>query len=156
MVFDFNEQIKLGRVGERLLLKHWPDAVRRNADIKGVDFIDLHGRKIELKSDSYPMAKTPNFFFERFSSIESQSPGGPWQAVAKGATVLVYLFTKDRTWFVFEDLPRLLIELNALTRELPLKRVPNKGWVTGGYAVPRANVAHLYRETRLGNSGGVK
>jgi hypothetical protein len=92
------------------------------------------------------MAKTPNFFMERWSNREKQAPGGPWQALLKGSTCFVYLYIGDRTWFVCEDLPALCEELDTLVTQLKPKQIMNRGWITEGYAVPRVALVRHFRE----------
>lgn len=142
-VWSFDEQLKKGRKGERLLLKHWPHPVRKHAELKGPDFVDSTGRIIELKSDSYELAKTPNFFIERWS--REGVAGGPWQALEKGVTCFVYLFPDAKTWFIFEDLRLLVRTLDKLTEGCYLHNVRNVAWTTQGYKVERALLKHLYR-----------
>jgi len=148
-MFHFGAQLSKGRQGEELLLAHWPCKVWRHEELKGPDFIDAQDRVIELKTDSYSLDATPNFFIERWSSVEDKKPGGPWQAAAKGCNCFVYLYASDRRWFVFESLPHLLAELNALTPDLQPVSIRNRGWTTQGYKIPRAKLAHIYREERL-------
>jgi len=149
--FDFDEQLRIGRKGERLLLLKWPDPVCKHEVLTGPDFVDSKGRVIELKTDTYDMDRTHNFFFERFSNVETQSPGGIWQAALKGSTCFVYLFINNKRWFIFEDLPALCAKVEQLIidKNLVMHKVQNRNWVTGGYKIPRAAVRDLYREEVL-------
>lgn len=147
--WDMKEQLKVGAKGEKLLLKHWPTPVRKHATFKGPDFQDIDGKVIELKTDTYDMAATPNFFIERWSDSANKKPGGPWQASEKGVEVFVYLFINQKTWFVFNDLPALLKRLDKLTEKAYVINIPNKGWITQGYRIKRADLADLYQEVIL-------
>jgi hypothetical protein len=144
----------IGRQGERLLLKRWPNPIRRRyEDLKGVDFEDSYGTLIELKTDTHDPSETANFFIERWSDVESKRPGGPWQALGKGAQLLIYLYLfKDKDGKQQEKWYRL-IGLESLTRRiedakmnLKVVQIPNKGWTTEGYLVPREFVKDLARE----------
>lgn len=148
MTWNMQKQLGVGAAGEALFLKHWPDKAVRHPVFKGPDFLDSKGRILEVKTDTYPMQKTPNFFMERWSDRESGKPGGPWQAHLKGATCFVYMFIGDRTWFVCEDLPQLCTELDGLigAGKLRPKQVMNRGWITEGYAVPRVALVRHFRE----------
>lgn len=149
MTWDFSKQLKVGRAGERLLLKHWPLPVRKHETLKGPDFVDSTGAIIELKTDTYDMAKTENIFAERYSDMDRLSPGGPWQAHAKGVTVFVYLYATNKRWLVFRDLPALLKRLEVLIEGRPGVQIPNRGFVTLGHKVRRADLAGLYTEEAL-------
>lgn len=144
--WDMQKQLKVGAKGEKLFLKHWPVPVRKHAILKGPDFLDIDNRIIELKTDTYDMDATPNFFIERWSDVKNRKPGGPWQAHEKGVQVFVYLFIKQKTWFIFEDMEALLKRLDQLTDKAYAINIPNKGWTTQGYRVKRADLAGLYRE----------
>ena len=151
MVWQFDKQLKVGKQGERLLLKEWPHPVRRRyEDLTGVDFIDSHGTLIELKTDTHDPAATPNFFIERWSDVDSKRPGGPWQALEKGAHLLVYLYLpEDKTqkrWFVCKALESLTKRIEDSAATLRPVRIPNKGWTTEGYLVPREWIKDLVKE----------
>lgn len=139
-VWDFGKQRQVSVAGEDLLLAHWGFGVQRHPELRGPDFLDALDRVIELKTDTYSMAQTPNLFVERFSNRETETPGGPWQALGKGCTDFVYLFVNDRTWFHCSNLPALVRRLDALILGGHVGRpvgVVNRGWVTSGYRVPR-------------------
>lgn len=148
-VWSFDEQKKLGAKGERLFLKKWPYPVRRNEEFKGVDFIDSEGRRIELKTDTFDMSATPNFFMERYSDWDRKAPGGPWQALEKGADTFIYLFIKQKVWFVFKDLRGLIERLEETTKDAYAISVRNKAWITTGYKVHRELLSDLYEEVHL-------
>jgi hypothetical protein len=112
------------------------------------DFLRDDGRRIEVKTDWYSLDKTEYFFIERWSSIEKKKPGGPWQSLGK-ADVFVYLFIRDGVYFEFEDMAAFVGELERMIPDLPLIRIPNKGYTGGGYKVPMAALAHLYTDYRL-------
>jgi hypothetical protein len=145
-VWQFDKQLKVGQQGERLLLKHWPHPVRKHAELKGPDFVDSRGVVLELKTDTYPLEKTGNCFMERWGDLHLKKPGGPWRALDQGVDVLVYLFLSDRQVFIFEDLPGLVKRLDRLTQTMYIHTIPNRAWTTGGYKVPRAALADLWRQ----------
>jgi len=148
--FDFKAQLRVGRAGEALLLKHWPHAIRRHTELRGPDFVDSTGAVIELKTDTYDYDRTPNIFVERHSDHSKGTPGGPWQAVLKGSTTFVYLFIKNRRWLVFTDIPALCVRVEGLiVGGLVPVQVMNRGYVTLGYKVPREALAGLYIEEEL-------
>lgn len=126
----------MGDNGERLFAEsYWHlNPVKSTADLK-YDFDTTLGR-VELKTDSYPMDKTPNFFIEKFSDMTKESLGGPWRAAADGIELFVYHFINDGTFFWFKS-----SELCALSDTLITKRrerwIKNKAWTTLGYVIPR-------------------
>ena len=106
-VFDFEEQNKVGKLGEAFVKKYWTVPLRK-LEGKGPDFLDLDGNLLEVKTDSYDHDKTVNLFIERWSDYSKERPGGPWQAMEKGSTVFIYLFISSKIWYVFKDIPALI------------------------------------------------
>lgn len=149
MTWDMQTQLKKGKTGEEWLLANWPCPLRRHELARGPDFVDAKKRIIELKTDSYLMADTSNFFIERWSSQEAQTPGSVWQAIGKGCTTFVYLFIKDQVYFRFDDLPALARELDSLILGLKPFPVRNRGWTTVGFRVARTDLKHLYKEVKV-------
>jgi hypothetical protein len=107
-VFDFREQLSIGQKGETLFHSYYPELTRTNGRVG--DFISPDGYIIELKCDSY--SGSPNYFIERYSSIEKKSPGGPYQSKEKGVTDFVYFFVAEGTihWFNVNQLVEWLEE----------------------------------------------
>lgn len=138
--FDFQKQLKVGKRGEELFLKRYPDL--KPTDGREGDFIGYSRRVIELKTDSYDMSKTPNFFMEYIRNIESGAPGGPFQAKEHGAYYFCYLFEKSGTvyWFEVDALVKHIEKNKDAYKKM---RVQNKGWAAMGYLVPRASLEHL-------------
>lgn len=140
MAFDFQAQLKVGKRGEELFLKRYPDLTA--TDGRKGDFVGYSKRIIELKTDSYDMAKTANFFMERWSNVESQKPGGPFQSQGHGAYYYCYLFEKSGTVYWFE-VDKLVAHLEANESAYKKMRIMNKGWITEGWLVPRASLEAL-------------
>lgn len=130
---NFQVDLKRGQQGERDFLGLYSRLVA--TDGRKGDIIAPDG-KIELKTDFYPMTQTPNFFIERYSSVEVLSPGGPWQAAAHGCKYFVYYYTVDKYGYVFE-VDALLEQLQKLESSFKPVEVRNKKWTTIGYKVPR-------------------
>jgi hypothetical protein len=147
--WDMKTQLAVGAKGEKLLLKHWSEPVQKHPVFKGPDFVDVQDQVIELKTDTYDMEKTPNFFIERWSDFQNKKPGGPWQASEKGVHIFVYLFIQNKTWFIFRDMPALLKRLEELTDKAYAINIPNRGWTTQGYRVKRADLQDLFTEEKL-------
>lgn len=112
------------------------------------DFWRVDGKRVEVKTDWYSLDDTEFFFMERWSDIDKEKPGGPWQSVDK-TDVFVYLFIRDGVYFEFDDVPALVQRLEDLTSKLKLVRIRNRGYTGGGYKVPLAELTDLYVDYRL-------
>lgn len=142
--WDFKEQLAVGDRGEELFLANYPKKLTIHPGRDG-DFIEqCSGKKIEIKTDTYNMDKSPNFFIERYSSVYDETPGSVWQALDHGCSVFCYLFVRHNTWFQFNDLPALKTRLEELTDGKGLIYIKNRRWVTGGYKIPREALSDLY------------
>jgi hypothetical protein len=156
--FSFAEKLKEGLAREQDFLRIWGATLGLTASPTaewGFDMYHSSGQKAELKTEARPFESTPNVFIERWSSIESQTPGGPWQSRVKGVSLLYYWFplvageTAGRV-LLFDSLPLLI--LNVEKRGLVLKEVANKeengrpAFRGGGYAVKRDSLRHLFTE----------
>ncbi len=100
---------------------------------------------MELKSDSYDMSRTPNFFMERISNVEKGTPGGPWQALDKNIPLFVYWYPKHRHSFWFRT-RQLVFLLNSMARSFKKHRVLNMGYRSEGLLVPRYYLEQIYNE----------
>lgn len=130
---NFQADLNRGQRGELDFLKLFTKLV--GTDGRKGDILAPDG-KIELKTDFYPMTSTPNFFIERYSSVEVLSPGGPWQAKAHGCKYFVYYYTVDGYGYIFET-DSLIKQLEKLENNFKPVEVRNKKWTTIGYKVPR-------------------
>jgi hypothetical protein len=137
-LFDFDEQLNVGNDGESVFAKHYARLKPVKSTDRKIDFILGDGRSVELKTDTYDMEKTPNFFMEIFGDIDAEKIGGPWRAMQDGVDLFVYFFPKNKTFFWFKTvaLCRKLDELVAQQNLTP-KEIRNKGWSARGYVVPR-------------------
>lgn len=142
-VFDFRKQLKFGQEAEELFQKYYPRRLEPAKDLTYDFLISSSRQKLELKTDSYNMLKTGNFFMERFSDVRKRSPGGPWRSVKDKIDIFCYLFSQNRTWFEFRKIPELVEELNILTKDTQMTYVKNRTWVTGGFLVPREKLLNL-------------
>lgn len=144
MAFDFKTQLEVGSRGEELFLERYPTKLIVHPH-HAYDFdCERTGRKIELKTDTYNIHKTSNFFMERYSDVHKKSPGGVWQSIEKGVDTFCYYFVRHNVWFQFDDLPLLIDRLNDLTKKQGLVYIKNKGWVTAGYKIARDDLADLF------------
>ncbi len=142
--FDFRKQLKFGQEAEELFKEYYPRRLEPAKDLTYDFLVSSSRQKIELKTDSYSMLKTPNFFMERFSDIRRRTPGGPWRALKDKIDIFCYLFSQNRTWYEFRKVGDLVDELNVLTKDMQMTYVKNRTWVTGGFLVPREKLVRLY------------
>lgn len=145
---DFKKSLAAGHKGEELLMRMIPDMTRTDGFRN--DFVLSDGTKLELKTDSYDMADTPNMFIELYSDLDHAKVGGPAQALTHGSTKWAYLYSKNETVYIFNTLELLeRVETLVKTGLYPIKRIPNKTWVTTGVAIPRAVLVDLAQEIIL-------
>lgn len=139
-VFDFGTQLDIGNDGEADFQKYYHSLCPKKSHDRKIDFIFNTGKTVELKTDTYDMDKTPNFFMEMFGNTYDGKIGGPWRAMQDSVNFFVYYFPKNKTFFWFDTvrLCKLLDQLVAAG--LQPKEILNKGWKAMGYAVPRSAV----------------
>ena len=145
-VFSFEEQLKVGDRGEALFLKNYPAELEI---FKGreYDFICKKTKdKIEIKSDTYDINKTEFFFFERYSDVHKETPGGPWRTYKDKVDRFCYVFVNNNKCFEFADVKSLIKRLEWLTKKMGLVYIKNRGWTTAGYKIKREDVRDLYSE----------
>ena len=143
MTWDFKAQLKVGDRGEELFLERYPRKIEIYPG-REYDFTVKSSREtIELKTDSYNMKKSDNFFFERYSDVTKKNPGGPWRAKKDKVDIFCYYFVRHNLWYEFRDIPELVKRLDKLTKQQSLIFIKNKGWTTGGYKVKRSDVEDL-------------
>lgn len=105
---------------------------------------------VEVKSEpSYTRLTTENLAVERYSSIEKGTPGGPWSTDADffvhiyGDGLLVVMNRRRLVSWIEGELARD-------THAFHYREIPNQGWTTGTYLIPRARVREAlgtwYRE----------
>lgn len=152
MYHSFKGSLAKGQKGEELLLEVWPGLTR--LDGRKHDFVTEDGETLELKTDSYSVDKTQNFFIELVSSIQGFKVGGPAQALKNGTTYWVYLYSTSKVMYVFET-EKLVKEINKLllTERVELCLIPNRTWTTIGAKIPRRLLSHIYTERRFDNAG---
>lgn len=153
-VYGWKEQLKIGEEGETQFKLIWRSVYNEQlikAPTRDFDFLTPNGEALELKSDNYDPKKTPNFFFERFSVLAQQKPGGPWQSWEKGAQIFVYQFVRSNEAYIFRDIPELIERIDYLVHEHALKprRVANRTYFASGYAIERELFKDLYTYIRL-------
>lgn len=141
MTFDFNKQLAIGNNGEELFKNLYYKLGPVKAIDKEIDFILADGSKIELKTDTYDMSRTPNFFMESLGNDKDMKIGGPWRALEDKIDFFVYLFIRNQTfyWFNTKTLCQTLDDM-IIKNKFSEKTIKNKGWLTKGYIVPRISL----------------
>ena len=146
MKHSFSKSLEVGKAGELAFMELWPGLER--LDGRTHDFFSpSSGKTIELKTDSYDMNKTANFFIELWSDLEQEKVGGPWQARKNATDLWIYYFRQNQTAFEFN-----VAELAEWTDKNHAAYKPvhifNPSWVTAGIKVPREALAFLYIELK--------
>jgi hypothetical protein len=144
-VFKFDEQLKVGDNGEADFLRFYKNLEpKKNTVDFRIDFDLKNGQTVELKTDTYSMKKTKNFFMERYTVTgDNKKDGGPWRTAIHGVDYFVYYFISDGVFFWFPPtvLRDFLDEYVRLNR-LDLVHIPNVNKSGGyyeaqGYKIPR-------------------
>lgn len=133
---SFKEDLEIGKKYEQEYLDLKKGAIKFS-DTLAYDFVSATtGAGIELKSDTYDMNETPNFFIERYS--REGIDGGPWQSLSKGAKIFIYWFPKNKISYVFY-LDKLVKFLDEIIKKYHLKLVDikNNNYTTQGYLIKR-------------------
>jgi hypothetical protein len=156
MIHQFKNSHVIGKEGEDILMATY-DELRFAGGID-CDLIRYPTCGVEVKTDTYPMSKTDNFFMERHGNIEAHTDGGPWYAQLHGAQVFLYFFIQDNRLFSFDNIPALVKRLEnlRLTGQLEWSVVRNRSksggeYLTGGYKTNRLLLKDLYKEFNLGD-----
>ena len=147
MTHSFKKSLEIGKAGEAALQKLWPDLVQlpgRHSDF----FLQSTGETVEVKTDSYSMSATANFFIELMRDVERERIGGPAQSLIHGSSLWVYWFIKDKVAFIFETRD-LVAWLKENHMKYPQRNIKNNGWTTVGILVPREDLKALYTRREL-------
>jgi len=140
-MFDFETQLKVGETGEAFFLKCYKGT---KSDSRQYDIILENGDTVELKTDTYDMNETPNFFMEQFGNVKNvpDSLGGAWRAKRDRVNYFVYYFSSNRTFFWFEP-NKLCKFLDTNLKKFFKKFIKNTSWTAVGYLVKRKEIEHL-------------
>lgn len=140
--FTWQKQFNVGKNGERIFAELYPNLIKTDGRIS--DFT-LNGDGVELKTDTYSMDKTENFFMEYFGNVDKAKIGGPWRAANDKVKWFVYMFIKEKKCFWFDSI-ELVAFLDKYVTKLKPKTVRNPGYEAMGYAVPRDALKHLEKQ----------
>jgi len=138
---NFKKDLKIGADGEATFQRRFQVALTKESG-KEHDFTVSNkvGSGLELKTDTYD---SKNFFFERWSDVANQKPGGPYQA-AKHSKYFAYYFINKNEYYLF-DLATLIPFLDKYIEEKKPRaiEVRNRRYTTVGYALPIEDFKHL-------------
>jgi len=158
-VFNFKDQMRIGDIGESDFIKIYEKLkpVKSIKDRK-IDFTLNNGKTVELKTDSYSMEKTINFFMEKNTILPDAREllGGPWRSHDHKIDYFVYYYMNDKVFFWFEpkSLCKFLDKYIKSNKIKPIS-IPNrdgKGNIfrSYGYKIPRADIVDvLLREHKI-------
>lgn len=137
---EFNKDLVRGENAQKEFRKVFP-ANLSTPDTRDYDFVLPTSESLELKTDFH---KTKNFYFERYSSIETGTPGGVWQSAGKQVDYFCYWFKIKGYYYLFDtkDLLLFLTEYVALNNPklipVPNKRYNGDVYITQGYLIPES------------------
>ena len=141
MIYNFKDQLNVGADGEKFFMNLYPKLVKTSGLISDFEY---NGKGVELKTDTYAMDKTPNFFMEKLSSVDSGKIGGPWRAAQDNVDFFVYMFIKDRKCFWFRSKALVAFLDQYIVDKKPRSaNIVNTSWTAMGYLIPRTAVTHL-------------
>jgi hypothetical protein len=147
-VFNFKDQMCVGDRGEAEFIKIYKKKLNpvKSVDDRKIDFTLNNGYTVELKTDSYSMEKTKNFFMEKNTVLPDGKdiPGGPWRSLKHKVDRFVYYYITEKSLFWFD--PKVLCDfLDNYIKENKLKPIPipnkdstGKPFHSYGYKIPRS------------------
>lgn len=135
--FNFQNQFSVGDTGEQMFVDFYKlRQARKSEGDRSYDILVDESSKVELKTDTYSMDATGNFFMERYGNDSNDKPGGPWRSLEHKIDFFVYFFITNKTFFWFKP-GEICPVLDEFILDKKPKRINNKSWVTIGYTVPR-------------------
>lgn len=137
--YEFDKQKKVGDRGEKMFLKYYPHCKKGDGRIADFYFDDL---KVELKTDTWSMKESENFFMEYYSDIARKTLGGPFRSQEEGVEWFVYFYIKEKVFYWFR-VSVLVPFLEEYIKGMKYKSIKNKAWYSSGYTVPRSAIEHL-------------
>lgn len=151
-VFNFKDQLRIGDIGEADFTKIYEklEPVKSLKNRK-IDFTLNNGKTVELKTDSYPMDKTVNFFMEKNTILpdETEIMGGPWRSKEHKIDYFVYYYMNNKVFFWFDPVT-LCKHLDKYIKKHKPKAIPipnrdsnGKTFRSYGYKIPRDSVTEV-------------
>lgn len=150
--FNFKDQLRIGDLGESDFIKTYKRLKPEKSKNLQIDFLLNNGKTVELKTDSYDMNKTPNFFMEQFTvNGEKKNLGGPWRSKDHKIDCFVYYFLNNKVfyWFTPETLCEFLDEFIVVNKLKPIS-IPNKDrggnfYEALGFKIPRESLKKVWK-----------
>ena len=148
-VFNFKDQLLIGDIGESDFIKIY-ESLEPVKSVKNrkIDFTLNNGKTVELKTDSYSMEKTVNFFMEKNTILpdEKELLGGPWRSKEHKIDYFVYYYMNDKVFFWFEPkslckfLDKYIKENKVKPIAIPNRSSDGKTFRSYGYKIPRIDI----------------
>lgn len=142
-IFDWKEQLTVGDDGERNFVRDYPELKPVKCKDLIADFKLKNGWFVELKTDTYDMNRTPNFFMELYGN-EQKKLGGPWRAKKDGIHLFIYYFINNKTYFWFNPITLCeMVDKIIIKNKLSTVKIVNDGWAADGYKIPRKELESI-------------
>ncbi len=152
--FKFKPKLEEGSFGEQKIIKAWPNNFIRYTDGREHDLIVLpRNSSVEVKTETYwTLDSSSNFFMERFSKDTTFDSGGPWRAYEDSVEIFISFFIQNGVLFWFEDLEKLIYKIEDYVKKYNKRpsSIPNFGYNTIGWAIPRHYLEDCYVRLELG------
>ena len=144
--------MRIGDIGESDFIKIYENLKPvKSVEDRKIDFTLNNGKTIELKTDSYSMSKTLNFFMEKNTVLpdERTISGGPWRSKEHKIDYFVYYYVTEKVFYWFD--PKTLckfLDKYIKKNELKAVSIPNKDskgnrFYSYGYKIPRESLVPI-------------
>lgn len=158
-VFNFKDQMRIGDIGESDFIKIYEKLEPKKSEKnRKIDFTLNNGKTVELKTDSYSMNKTPNFFMEKETILPDEQIllGGPWRSKDHSVDYFVYYYMQDKVFFWFDPtslckvIDRYIKKNKIKPITIPNRTSKGETFRSYGYKIPRDSVVSvLLREHKV-------
>ncbi len=140
---------RVGSLGESYFRKKYEERLSKTAksSLKFDVYID-ENKKVEIKTDTYSLKETENFFFEKIANDKTFTLGGPWRAKQDRVDYFVYFFLQDKVFYWFKT-SELCARLEKILKECKKVSLLNRNHRTIGFLVKRELLKDIYKEEKM-------
>ena len=139
---------RVGTLGENYFAKKYAKRISKIKKSLKFDFYVDGDKKVELKTDTYPLSETENFFFEKIANDKTYSLGGPWRAKQDRVDYFVYFFLSDEVFYWFKT-NELCARIEKIIKDCRKISILNKNHRTVGFLVKRELLKDIYVKEKM-------